>query len=445
MQHRTPSCQLDHPSVGDSRHSSPLTGDRSVTESPRHPHTPTPEIEHRIDYSADQVALVRGVHAQSVEHTTSRRSGPRRWLRAVAWLIAAGLHGRANATTLRVAEDLAARMDYDLGHVRYCLDDTVARTGISKASVKRHVAYLRELGALVWVVHGTRANIRRALGIGGYAATATVYAAVIPPVYDHALGHTIIGTGYEARIVIDQRGQTPKPVDNPPVENPGTETGEPPSLTLVKEDVQVQVVGGCKDTSQARPAKTPIPHQSSSINGKRRTAKDVEKAGKTVRMVRALVNWTQVVPLRRLEYVLRPLTDRGLDALAIAGMLQGMCAGVRWKPSRPDVFIQSQLAADRRQAELREQQEAQAARYELENTPVGALVATPGQYADVMSGLRQGLQTYAARAQASGWDDLSHTTTATDNSPALDDEEARAAAAIAAFLGSSPQTTPATA
>ncbi|MEW2393108.1 hypothetical protein AB0933_32580 [Streptomyces venezuelae] len=414
--------------MGDSSHISPLAGGTQG---------------HPDAVDASPAALVRGTQTQSIEHTTSRRTGPRRWLRAVRWLIAAGYHPKANATTLAVAEDLATRMDYDTGHARYCLDEMAARLGVSRATVKRHAAVLRELGALVWVVHGTRANVRRALGLGGYAATATVYAAAIPAVYDHALGHTLVGSGYEARIVIDQRGQAPKPVDNPAVDNACSEGREPPSLTWVREVGQVQVVGGCKDTSQARPAKTPIPHQSSSINGKRRTAKDVQTAGKTVRMVRALVNWTQVVPLRRLEFVLRPLTDRGLDALAIAGMLQGMCAGVRWKPTRPDVFIQSQLAADRRQAEQREQQEAQAARFELENAPVGAFVSTPGQYADVMSGLRHGMETYSERAKASGWDDLSDHTTPAAGGPDAD-EDARAAAAIAAFLGSSPANAPAT-
>ncbi|MFF9003709.1 cell wall protein [Streptomyces achromogenes] len=270
----------------------------------------------------------------------------------MAWLIAAGLHPRANATTLRVAEDLAQRMDYDTGHVRYCLDEMVARLGISRASVKRHISYLRELGALAWVQHGTRLNIHRAMGLKGYAATATIYAAVIPPSYDHAMGHRIIGAGYEARVVIDQRGQArmpaqaSKPVDNPPVENPAPEGLEPPSLTLAREEGKLKVVGGSNYTSQARQAKTRIPQQSSQINGRRRTATDVEKASKTTRLVRALVNWTQQVPLRRLEYVLRPWTDRGWDAFRIADELNGMCAGLRWKPTRPDAFIRARIAAD---------------------------------------------------------------------------------------------------
>jgi hypothetical protein len=330
---------------------SPRTDDTQRPQTTLDTHASTVDIEHANEYAAGQVALVRGV-CQEVSHTKSRRSGPRGWLRAVRWLIAAGLHGRANATTLAVAEDLAARMDYDTGHVRYCEADMVARTGISRASIYRHVGYLRELGALAWVQHGTRANSRRQMGLTGYAATATIYAAVIPAVFDHAMGHTIVGSGYEARIVIDQRGQaripsqSRKPVDNPAVDNSASEARETPSLTWVREESQVQVVGGSNYTSQARQAKSRIPHQSSQIDGRRRTAADVEKASKTVRLVRALVNWTQTVPLRRLEYVLRPWTDRGWDAFRIADELHGMCAGLRWKPARPDAFIRARISAD---------------------------------------------------------------------------------------------------
>ncbi|MGA5670117.1 cell wall protein [Streptomyces pseudogriseolus] len=353
----------------------------------------------------------------------------------MGWLIAAGLHNRANATTRAIAEDLAARMDYDTGHVRYCLDETAARLGLSRATVKRHVAVLRELGALAWVQHGTRTNIRRAMGLKGYAATATIYAAVIPPVYDHAMGHRIIGTGYQARIVIDQRGQQQpriptqtrrQPVDNPPVENPGIEGCEPPSLTWVEEEGKLKVVGGSNYTSQARPPKTRIPHQSSQINGRRRTAADVEKASKTARLVRALVNWTQSVPLRRLEYVLRPWTDRGLDAYQIAADLHGMCSGMRWKPRRADAFIQARLTAEREHQQQLQAEQAAAARYELENPLKGAFTASPRQQLDLMAALREGMARYQQTARAHGWDDLSHADTA----------DWDAEADIAAFLGS---------
>ncbi|MEV5703103.1 cell wall protein [Streptomyces anthocyanicus] len=298
---------------------------------------------------------MRGTASQHIDHTASRRSGPRRWLKAVQWLIAAGLHPKANQTTMRIAEDLANRMDYDLGHVRYGLDEMIARLGLSRGYICKHISYLRELGALAWVQHGNSTNINRLKGLLGYAGTATVYAAVIPPAYDHAMGHRIIGTGYQARIVIDQRSQQQpaipaqtrrQPVDNPPVENPDSEGHETPSLTWLREESQVQVESGFNYTSQARRAKNPIPHQSTSINGRRRTAADVRKAARTVRLVRALVNWTQSVPLRRLEYVLRPWTDRGWDAMRITDELTGLCSGMRWKPKQPAAFIRAHIAKD---------------------------------------------------------------------------------------------------
>ncbi|MFB7867407.1 cell wall protein [Streptomyces sp. NPDC056069] len=280
---------------------------------------------------------------QELAHTTSRRTGPRRWLRAVRWLIDAGYHPRANRTTMAVAEDLAARMDYGTGHARYCLDETAARLKVDRSTVKRHVAMLRELGALVWVVHGTKTNVRRALGMKGYAGTATIYAAAIPPVYDHAMGHRIIGTGYEARAL----ATPPKPVDNPPVEN----RCAPPSLCLVDEEGQVQVVGGEEDTTRKRARRTASPSpstqnkRSSSQGTARRSPAQVAREIRDTRLVRALVNWTQTERrLRRLAFVLRPLFDRGLTAQQIADELHGMCQG--WRPARPAAYIRTVLAAD---------------------------------------------------------------------------------------------------
>lgn len=305
---------------------------------------------------------------QEVARTASRRSGPRRWLDAVRWLIAAGYHG-VNATTLRVAEDLASRMDYDLGHVLYRLKETAKRLGMSVSNLKKHVKKLRELGALVWVVHGTRTNIRRLRGLSGYAGTATVYGAVIPPEYDHAKGHILIGSGYDARIIIDERGKAPtlptprNPVDNPPVENPGAEGREPPSRTGVDMGGEIQDLGGFNYTPRAGREDRSLPRQQtekrSSGKGQGRTASMVKRAHQVVRRVRPLVNWTQRVPQRRLEFVLRPLTDRGLDERQIADELHGMTLG--WQPVKPAEFIQARLAAETaRQTELAAQEAAQA-------------------------------------------------------------------------------------
>ncbi|MFM9373312.1 cell wall protein [Streptomyces sp. Da 82-17] len=362
---------------------------------------------------------MRGV-CQEVHATKSRRSGPRRWRRAVVWLIAAGLHPRANATTLRVAEDLAARMDYDLGHVRYCLDETAARLGVSTATVKRHVKVLRELGALAWVVHGTRTNIRRALGLGGYAGTATVYAATIPAAYDHAMGHTIVGSGYEARIIVDQR----KPVDNP-----GSETREPPSLALVEGEGQVQVVGGSNYTSgrgPSRSANSPSPttnKRSSKKGSTGRSPLQVARDIQIARQVRPLVPWVQKAGLRQLGHALRPLIDRGLTTDVIVAELTSMC--MSWRPASPAAYLRAELA--RRQAND-EQAAAVAAQFELEHCAQGPWTASaPSLVADVLDGLRRGMAAYSANQRANGLDDLM---------PHQTDDEQAAAAAMAAFLGS---------
>ncbi|WP_406132301.1 hypothetical protein [Streptomyces sp. NBC_00989] len=289
---------------------------------------------------------------QVVARTRSRRSGPRRWLRSVEWLVAAGLHPRASATTVTIARDLAERMDFDSGHVRYCLEGMVARLGLSRATISRHVAYLRELGSLVWVERGCRTNAHRARGLDGYAGTATVYGAVIPAIYDDAHGHIVVGDAYAARIVIDQRGITPaspervEAVDNSPVDNRSSEACETPSRTWVKQDGQLKMAGGSNYSARQRASrsKTRVHHQSTPVEGRRRTAADVRRAARTIRLVRALVSWTQTVPLRRLEFVLRPFTDRGLDAHEIAAELTAMCSGMRWRPQRPDVFISQRLA-----------------------------------------------------------------------------------------------------
>lgn len=422
MPERTPACQLGRRSSGDSRLISPRAGDTDTR-------TPLAGFEHASDYSDDRFVPVRGV-CQEVAHTKSRRSGPRRWLRAVRWLIAAGLHSRATATTLRIAEDLAPRMDYTSGHVRYCMLDIADRLGIDKSTVKRHMAVLRELGALAWVEHGTLANVRRTLGLGGYAATATVYAAVIPPVYDEAMGHTVVGSGYGARIVIDQRGQAPVvPVDNSPaapVDNSRPGRCAPPSRTGVEEVGQVDLVGGVTTTAR-RTRNDSTPNQPKS-SGKRRatilgaivTAKGMQLGDKLARTIRRRVPWVRRASHNQLRWVCADMgeqawtEDQAVRFVVEAGHQHG--AGFAWHPARPHRLLAAELLADRdRQAadaqyradmavaipweESTAYREQQAARAALE-----ALLATEeGETFEVPK------PAYTAedreRAQLYGWDD----------------------------------------
>lgn len=281
---------------------------------------------------------------QELDATASRRARPCAWLRAVVWLVEAGLHRRAGATTLAVARDLAGRMDYRLGLVLYDLEGTAARCGVSAATVKRHVRVLRELGALVWQRHGTKRNL--CLPGRPYAGTATIYAATIPAVYDSAMGHRLEGAGYEARVCggwVAGRDRAmratqvkPRPVDNPPGRGPGSGLRAPHSSGAHHDVRKADVSGKLNYTSRRRATPDRAPRRSPL-----QVARDIAVA----RQVRPLVTWTQHEGLRRLAYALRPLIDRGLGARDIAAELHGLAAG--WRPGRPAAWITAALACDR--------------------------------------------------------------------------------------------------
>lgn len=311
----------------------------------------TPADLHGID-TTESPARVRGI-AQEAAHTRSRRSGPRRWLRAVEWLVSGGHHPRASATTLAVARDLAARMDYDSGHVRYRLDVTQARSGCSRATVARHIAYLRELGALAWVRHGSRSNVRREKGLDGYAGTATVYAAVIPPVFDAAMGHRVVGSGYEARVVVDQRDRR----------------RETPSLTFVQEEGKLKVVGGSTTTAKRLRKNSPAPRSKrrkrTTVLGAVVTAAGMRLGDRLARAIRHRVPWTRRSGHDEMRWVCADMGEQGwteeqaVRFVAEAGSLRG--AGVLWHPERPHRMVAAELRVWRQQQEQdRELREATA-------------------------------------------------------------------------------------
>ncbi|WP_052489857.1 hypothetical protein [Streptomyces sp. 150FB] len=135
------------------------------------------------------------------------------------------------------------------------------------------------------------------------------------------------------------------------------------------------------------------------------------------RQVRARVNWAQGERLRRLEFVLRPLTDAGWDADTIAAELHSWM--LTWRPARPANFIRAQLL--RQSAATHHAQQLEAAEGWDEDEAAGAFTASrPDLVRSVLDGLAQGLSTYSARQAEQGLDDL----TGVD-----------AAADMAAFLG----------
>ncbi|MFS0695047.1 cell wall protein [Streptomyces nitrosporeus] len=320
---------------------------------------------------------------QELDTTASRHAQPGAWLRAVAWLVGTGLHPRARTTTLAVAHDLARRMDYDLGLVLYDLKGTATRCRMTVATVKRHVRVLRELGALVWKRHGSKRNLHL-LG-RPYTATATIYAATVPALYDTAMGHRLDGTGYHARVrgvtdagrdraITTTAGTRHRPVDNPLVDHRRSGRHEPHSLDA-HHDVPPAELGETLNYTPrmraASPDTPPRPDGKAGRKADRKTGGRKTGDGRTTRrrrptrdraprrsplqvahdiavarQVRPLVSWTQSEGLRRLAHALRPLIDHGLDAHAIAAELHGMA--LTWRPRHPAAYITAVLARDHR-------------------------------------------------------------------------------------------------
>ncbi|MFE5241896.1 MULTISPECIES: hypothetical protein [unclassified Streptomyces] len=277
----------------------------------------------------------------------SRRAEPRVWLRAVRWLVdTARLHPRACATTIAVARDLAARMDYTEGTVLYDLAGTARRCAVSTATVKRHVRVLRELGALAWVRHGSRRNLR--LPGRSYAGTATIYAATVPPWFDASRGHRLSGSGYGARVVgVTEAGRreavgAARRTGNPPSGGGRSAARAPQSPGLCPRVRKAEMDGGSNNTSHARARRrtrssTPAGEPERPRRSPWQVARDVTVA----RQVRPLVGWTQREGLRRLAYALRPLVDQGLDSHDIAAELHAWY--LDWCPGSPAAYITAQL------------------------------------------------------------------------------------------------------
>lgn len=275
--------------------------------------------------------------AETVAHTASRHTGPRAWLRALERALAEGLLPAGyNATTQAIVDVLASRMGYDTGHARYVLRDVIERTGLKRATVTKHVAMLRAAGWLAWAEHGSLRNALRGLA-DGYARTATVYAATIPPAYDAAQGNVLTGTGYEARVLRPKAH--PAPVDTAgksPVENSDTDEPWTPSLWVVQEESQVQVVGGeSTSTADAAAAKSPRPKKRLTVTGYRITGPRIDRARSLAVSVRPLVNWIQGASHDQLSWVFLDLVARDWSEARIVLWLRNLGQAMGGRRRRP--------------------------------------------------------------------------------------------------------------
>lgn len=339
MQHSAAVCQLDPAQNGGVDAFTTPPGDTAGANLP----VAGPDSATRFD-------LVRG-QDQEVLHTASRRCEPRDWLVALDWMIfEAKLHPKANRTTARVAMDLSSRMDYRRGIVLYRLVETASTLELDVATVKRHVSYLREMGALVWLQHGSKRNLR--LPGRKYTATATVYGAVVPPAYDVAKGYRLRGQGYEAKVIgrteAARKRAVDEGVDNSRAQKAGRRLA-PPSRGG-SHHVPADEVGGIgKATRSARASKITPPKKSTL--GHTVTARLYQAADRLARTLRPLHNWTQRARISELSWVLVDKLAEGATEEQVDVWLReispSVTTGFDWRPARPHAYIASQLLLER--------------------------------------------------------------------------------------------------
>ncbi|MFC8349566.1 hypothetical protein [Streptomyces sp. NPDC057280] len=299
----------------------------AASPSPRHG-------EDRTSHKS-RLLLVRDHADQEINTTASRRTRRGDFLRAATWAIAQGLHPKASPTTLRVARDLAARLNAD-GHVAYCRDTMWPRLSISRRTLDRHIAVLRELGPLVWAVHGSRSNSRPA-GSGEWAGTATIYAAVVPRAWDDAFGHRVRGHGYHARhigftdhgrqMAIADARRRARPARHG--DTPSCKSNHlPPTAEMRGEKNNTRLTGSTRPRTP-RQHGVPEPYQASPDQAAR--------AISVAAWVRRRVTWTQGEGLRRLAFALRPWIAVGLSPADLAADLSAW--HVPRRPASPASLI----------------------------------------------------------------------------------------------------------
>ncbi|MFG2437899.1 hypothetical protein [Streptomyces sp. NPDC048508] len=237
-------------------------------------------------------------------------------------------HPKAGPTTLRLAAAFAARMHRNqYGHVAFNVSATVDELGVSRRTVLAHARYLRELGLIAWVEHGSHRNVIRTrhggeFGPGhGYRATATIYAPVAPPTWDHAQGHRVRGAGYQARLVgyTDKGRARAIAAARSRARRAGSASTShcTPSVVVTSAPFHLQVVTGRKKNTRRSPKQT---------TARRRprtpcTPVECQQAIALTEQVQRRVWWLYTACSRRLAYALRPLIAAGWTAPQLANEL----------------------------------------------------------------------------------------------------------------------------
>ncbi|MDQ0847643.1 hypothetical protein QFZ68_007406 [Streptomyces sp. V1I6] len=308
---------------------------------------PLPEASHH------SFELVEDAADHELDTTASRQL--RRavdFLAAAQFLIGGGFHPKASRTTLRLVDVFAARMRRSKdGHFPFNITATVQELGLRRRAVLNHARYLRELGLIAYVEHGTRANaLRTRPGKDwqpgdGYAGTATIFAAVAPPVWDQALGRRIQGTGYRARLIgATDRGRAlavNEARQKASKRTPARRTSCTPSSVVPQDHSQLKVEGSSNYTPRKRATRRKNPPPTTK-NRKRVTPAECADGIAIAQRIRHEVWWLHQECARRLAYALRPLISTGWTWQSLAAEL--LTWGVPGHLRDPAAFTRHELA-----------------------------------------------------------------------------------------------------
>ncbi|MER0443258.1 hypothetical protein ABR738_01460 [Streptomyces sp. Edi4] len=319
--------------------------------------TASPEVSESApapDTSRHAFTPVRQASEQEVTTTASRQLRHANDFRAAAqFMVASGHLPGAGRTTLRLAEAFASRMERSKdGHFVFNIEATCRELGLRRRAVLNHSRILRELGLTAYVEHGTRTNSQRTRhGAAwtqehGYRGTATIFAAVAPPAWDHAMGRRIDGSGYQARpIGVTEKGRaraiaaacrkTASPA-------PRRTSSCTPSVVVPQDHSQLKVEGGSKYTSRTRATGRNNAHRPSSPTRHRSSPADCARGIAIAEQLQLEVWWLHRGCTRRLAYVLRPLIASGWTWQALTAELRTW--GVPGYLRDPAAYVRHQLA-----------------------------------------------------------------------------------------------------
>ncbi|MFE9007397.1 hypothetical protein ACFYOY_35655 [Streptomyces sp. NPDC007875] len=246
------------------------------------------------------------------------------------------------------------------GHFPLSAEATARELGLKKRAVMYHARYLRELGLIAYVEHGSKTNaLRTRRGnawqpADGYRGTATLFAAVAPRVWDDAQGRRIAGTGYTARIIgVTEAGRIRaveevrrKAARRQPRPRHASCT---PSVVVPQDHRQVKVVGGKKNTSRQRATcpKTSHPTTTSRIPV---SPTECARGIALTERLQGEVWWLRRGCPRRLAYALRPLIAAGWTWQGLAAEL--LTWGVPGYLRDPAAYVRHELARRQRLGKL---------------------------------------------------------------------------------------------